>query len=164
MAAAGVREGSITKRRLFAQGNGGFTLIELLVATAIFAIIAIFLLTTFIQALSQAGYSNERSAATTIGMQVMEQVRSSANPYALVAFDPLVRTPIANITGAMCTGPDPSPYCGLANPTPYAFDLQVDITPNDNFGLITVTVQIYRTGSLAGVPPIVQLTTILDDL
>ena len=161
MAAAGVREGPITKRRPFAQGNAGFTLIELLVATAIFGIIAVFLLTTFIQALSQAGYSNERSAATTLGIQVMEQVRSSANPYQLVAFDPLVRTPISNIP---CVGPDPSPYCGLANPTPYAFDLQVDVTPDDNLGIITVTVQVFRSGAGAGVPPIVRLTTVLDDV
>ncbi|MDQ7842968.1 MAG: prepilin-type N-terminal cleavage/methylation domain-containing protein [Armatimonadota bacterium] len=157
-----MREGPITTRRQFLQGQTGFTLIELLVATAIFGIVAIFLLTSFIQALSQAGYSNERSAATTIGMQVMEQIRSSANPYQLVAFDPLPRTPIASI-GPCPPDPNPSPYCGLANPTPYAFDLQVDINQNDDLGLVDVTVQVYRTGSAAGVPPIVRLTTILDD-
>lgn len=128
----------------------GFTLIEILVATSIFGIIAIFVLSTFGESMRTAGRSNERSAATTLGTQVMEQVRASVNPYTEVGFTSVARSPL----------PLGAPYNGLANPTPYTFDLAVTVVPNNDLTITTVTVDVFRTAEPL---PFVTLTTILDD-
>jgi len=132
------------------RSHDGFTLIEILVATSIFGIIAIFVLSTFGESMRTAGRSNERSAATTLGTQVMEQVRASVNPYTEVGFTNIARTPL----------PLGAPYDGLANPTPYTFELAVTVVPNNDLTITTVTVDVFRT---AEPTPFVTLTTILDD-
>jgi len=56
----------------------------------------------------------------------MEQIRASANPYAMVNFNPLPRTPVDGI-------PPSSPYAGLTDPTPHRFD--VAVAPDPGFTL-----------------------------
>jgi hypothetical protein len=55
-----------------------------------------------------------------------------------------------------------APYDGLTNPTPYRFEVAVNVTPNPAPGLTvtTATVEVYRPGVAQ---PLVTLTTILDD-
>jgi prepilin-type N-terminal cleavage/methylation domain-containing protein len=132
--------------------NGGLSLIEILVATAIFGVIVVFVLATFTQALGTTGQSNERSAATTLATQLMEQIRASVNPVAMVGIVNLPRTPL----------PLGSPYDSLNNPTPYRFEVAVSVTPNPSPGLTvtTATVEVFRPNVDS---PLVTLTTILDD-
>lgn len=130
--------------------EGGFTLTEVLVAITIFAIIVVFVLTTFTHALGTTGRSNERSAATTLGVQIMEQIRASVNPYTMVGIVSLPRTPL----------PLGAPYDGLANPTPYEFEVAVTVTPNDDLTITTATVEVFRPSEPQS---LVTLTTILDN-
>lgn len=135
-----------------ARGDSGFTYLELLVALSLFAVFAVFLLQTFIIGMAHAGRANDRAAATTLAIQVMEQVRASVNPYEMVGFTDLVRTSL----------PLPDPYTGVTNPTPHTFQVAVDITLNDSLRLTTATVQVYRPADPNG-SPFVSLTTVLDD-
>ena len=135
-----------------ARGDRGFTYLELIVALSLFAGFSLFLLQTFIIGMAHAGRANERAAATTLAIQVMEQVRASVNPYEMVGFTDLARTSL----------PLPDPYTGVTNPTPHTFQVAVDITLNENLRLTTATVQVYRPTDATGTP-FVSLTTVLDD-
>lgn len=135
-----------------ARGDRGFTYLELLVALSLFAGFSVVLLQTFIIGMAHAGRANDRAAATTLAIQVMEQVRASVNPYEMVGFTDLVRSPL----------PLPDPYTGVTNPTPHTFQVAVDITLNENLRLTTATVQVYRLTDPNGTP-FVSLTTVLDD-
>lgn len=134
------------------RGEAGFTYLELLVALSLFAAFSVVLLHTFIIGMAHAGRANDRAAATTLAIQVMEQVRASVNPYEMVGFTDLARTSL----------PLPAPYTGVTNPTPHTFQVAVDITLNANLRLTTATVQIYRLADPNG-SPFVSLTTVLDD-
>lgn len=134
------------------RGDGGFTFVELLVALSLFAFVCVFLLWTLMAAMRFASRSNERAAATTVAMQVMEQIRASANPVWQVNWTPLTRTPL----------PLPAPYTGITNPSPYAFDVAVDMTQDLLLTLVTVTVTVWRTGAPDD-QPLVRVATILDD-
>jgi prepilin-type N-terminal cleavage/methylation domain-containing protein len=134
------------------QSQGGFTLVELLVAVSLFAFVCVFLLHTITVAIRLASRSNERAAATTVAMQVMEQIRASANPVWEVNWTPLPRTAV----------PLPEPYEGVTNPTPYAFDVAVGMDRDEVLSLVTVTVTVWRSGVPDG-EPLVRLSTVLDD-
>ena len=133
-----------------ARPDAGFTFVELLVALTLLATVAIFILQTFIASMTYTGRSNERAAATTVGMQVMEQIRASVNPYTMVGFVSLARTAL----------PLPAPYAGVTNPTPHPFEVAVDVTLNPDLTLTTASVQVFRP---ADATPFVELTTVLDD-
>ncbi len=135
------------------QAERGFTFVELLVAVSLFAFVCIFLVYTLLAGMRFASRSNERAAATTVASQVMEQIRASANPVWEVNWTPLPRTPI----------PLPTPYHGITNPSPYAFDVGVDMNRDEVLTLVTVTVSVWRTGTPPGAEPLVRLSTILDD-
>jgi len=130
--------------------TSGFSFIELLVALSLLAAVSVFILQGFIAAMAHAGRSNERAAATTLALQLMEQIRGSVNPYAMVNIVNLPRTPL----------PLPAPYDGVLNPTPHTFEVAVNVTPNNDLTLATATVEIYRPPD---VTPYVVLTTVLDD-
>jgi len=134
------------------RSQGGFTLVELLVAVSLFAFVCVFLLHTITVAIRLASRSNERAAATTVAMQVMEQIRASANPVWEVSWTPLPRTAV----------PLPEPYEGVTNPTPYAFDVAVGMDRDEVLSLVTVTVTVWRSGAPDG-EPLVRLSTVLDD-
>jgi prepilin-type N-terminal cleavage/methylation domain-containing protein len=136
------------------SGSAGFTFLELLVALSLFAAVSVFILQVFIAGMGHAGRANERAAATTVAMQIMEQIRASVNPYELVGFTDLARTPVTNLGG--------TPYAGVSNPTPYAFDVAVDVVRDNNLTLTTATVNVYRPADADG-SPFVSLTTVLDD-
>jgi len=130
--------------------EAGFTFIELLVALTLLATVSIFILQTFISSMTYTGRSNERAAATTIGMQVMEQIRASVNPYTMVGFVSLPRTAL----------PLPAPYGGVTNPTPHSFQVAVNVGLNADLTLTTASVEIYRP---TDVTPFIEITTVLDD-
>jgi prepilin-type N-terminal cleavage/methylation domain-containing protein len=131
----------------------GFTFLELLVALSLFAAVSLFILQSFINGMAHAGRANERAAATTLALQVMEQIRASANPYTMVGFTDLARTPV--------TGLGSTPYAGVVNPTPHTFEIAVDVSHDAALTVTTVTVQVFRP---ADGGPYVTLTTVLDDL
>ncbi len=141
--------GHVARQR---RAAGGFTVVELLVAVSLFAFVCIFLLYTLMAGMRFASRSNERAAATTVAMQVMEQIRASANPVWEVNWTRLPRTPI----------PLPDPYAGITNPSPYAFDVAVDMDRDEVLTLVTVTVTVWRNGAPDG-QPLVRLATVLDD-
>lgn len=118
---------------------------------SLFAFTTIFLVYTLLAGMRFASRSNERAAATTVASQVMEQIRASANPVWEVNWTPLPRRPL----------PLPSPYEGITNPSPYAFDLAVEMDRDDILTLVTVTVTVWRHGTDA--QPLVRLSTVLDD-
>lgn len=130
--------------------RGGFTFIEVIVALSLFALVAVILLQAFTIGIAHAGRSNERAAATTLAIQILEQIRASANPVTFVNIAPLPRTPL----------PLTAPYDGVTNPTPHTFEAAVVLTTDDNLGLVTATVQIFRPDD---VDPYVEMTTLLDD-
>ncbi len=132
------------------QRDEGFTFVELMVALSLFAAVSLFVLQSFIGGMAHAGRSNENAAATTLAIQIMEQIRASVNPYAMVGFTDLARTAL----------PLPAPYTGVVNPSPHVFEVGVDVTQNDDLTLTTATVQIFRPSD---VTPFVTLTTVLDD-
>lgn len=123
---------------------------ELMVALSLLAVISVFVLQVFIGGIAHAGRSNENAAATTLAIQIMEQIRASVNPYEMVGFVDLPRSSL----------PLPAPYTGVVNPSPHVFQVAVDVSPNGNLTLITATVQVFRP---ADVGPYVTLTTVLDD-
>lgn len=139
---------SLSRRRSAA----GFTFIELLVSLTLLAGVSLYLFQAFIAGMAHAGRANERVAATTIGLQVMEQIRASANPYTMVGFVDMPRSSL----------PLPSPYAGVVNPTPHTFQVAVDVTPDNNLTLITATVRVYRPSD-PDASPFVALTSVLDD-
>jgi len=130
--------------------GAGFTFVELMVALSLFATVSLFVLQAFIGGMAHAGRSNENAAATTLAIQIMEQIRASANPYEMVGYTDLPRTPL----------PLPAPYTGVVNPSPHVFEVAVDVTRDENLTLTTASVQIYRP---ADATPFVTLTTVLDD-
>jgi len=130
----------------------GFTLVELVVGLTLFAGVSLFLLQAFMDGMLYANRSDERAAATSIGMQVMEQIRASANPYTMVGFVPII---------ARTNLPLPSPYSGISNPTPHTFQASVVTTSDANLTLRTVTVNIYRPQD-PDTSPLVTLTEVLD--
>ncbi|MDQ7829261.1 MAG: prepilin-type N-terminal cleavage/methylation domain-containing protein [Armatimonadota bacterium] len=132
------------------RGMGGFTLLELLVSLYLLSAIALFILQVFIAGLFHSGRANERAAATMLASQVMEQVRASVNPYTMVGFTGLARSPL----------PLPAPYDAVQNPSPYPLEVAVLVAPDDALTLRTVTVQVFRVGDTA---PLVTLGTLLDD-
>jgi prepilin-type N-terminal cleavage/methylation domain-containing protein len=136
----------------FRYGEQGFTFMEILVALSLFAAISIMILQTFISGMGLAGRASEQAAATTVATQIMEQIRASVNPYDMVGFTDLPRTPIGSLGGTA--------YAGVANPTPYAFEVAVDVDRDPNLTLTTATVQVFRPSD---VTPYVSLTTVLDD-
>jgi len=132
------------------SGAGGFTLLELLVSLYLLSAIALFILQVFIAGLFHTGRANERAAATMLASQVMEQVRASVNPYTMVGFTGLARSPL----------PLPAPYDAVQNPSPYPLEVAVVVAPDDALTLRTVTVQVFRPGQAT---PLVTLGTLLDD-
>lgn len=142
---------TVTERaQAWVRGERGFSFIELIVALSLLSVVSVFVMLAFMRGIAHAGRSNEDAAATTLAMQVMEQIRASVNPYTMVGFTDLVRTPI----------PLPAPYAGVANPTPHRFDVAVDVTPNPDLTVTTATVQVFRPADVA---PFVSITTVLDD-
>jgi type II secretory pathway pseudopilin PulG len=151
----GVRR-TVGRRAVRAAGTAGFTFLELLVALSLFAAVSILILHSFIAGMSHAGRANEQAAATSLAVQVMEQVRASADPWTMVGYGPVARTPLASPAWHS------TPYAGIVNPTPHAFDVAVAVARNNDLGLATVTVNVYRPTDSDG-SPIVWLTTVLDD-
>jgi type II secretory pathway pseudopilin PulG len=129
----------------------GFTFIELLVGLTLFAGIAVFLLQAFLAGMTYANRSDTQAAATSIAVQIMEQIKASPNPYSMVGFTNIARTPL----------PLPAPYTGIANPTPHTFQVSVAVTPDNNLIMSTVTVNVYQPSD-AGTAPTATLTTVLD--
>lgn len=142
------RELEQARRRMLA--GDGFTFVELVVALTLLAVISIFVLQAFIVGMAHAGRSNERAAATTLAIQIIEQIRASVNPYTMVGFTSLPRSSL----------PLAAPYTGVINPTPHTFQVAVNVTLNNDLTLTTAAVQVYRP---ADATPFVALTTVLDD-
>src|SRR5438105_13135016 len=86
-------------------GDGGFTFVELIVGLTLFAGVAVFLLQAFMYGMTSANRSDEKAAATSLAMQVMEQIKASPNPYTWVGFAGIARTNL----------PLPAPYSGISN-------------------------------------------------
>jgi type II secretory pathway pseudopilin PulG len=133
------------------RGDFGFTFVELIVGLTLFAGMALFLLQAFMHGMTYANRSDERAAATSIGMQVMEQIKASPNPYTMVGFTSLARTAL----------PLPAPYTGISNPTPHTFQASVTVTPDNNLNVSTITVNVYRPQD-PDTSPLVSLATVLD--
>ena len=131
--------------------DAGFTFIELIVSLTLFAGVSVFLLQAFMDGMTFANRSDEKAAATSIAMQVMEQIKASPNPYTLVGFTDIARTSL----------PLPAPYTGIANPTPHRFQASVIVTPDNTLLLSTVTVNVYRPAD-PDTAPLVTLSTLLD--
>jgi len=138
------------RRKRSGREIAAFTFVELLVALSLLAAVSLFVLQGFIAGMAQAGRSNERAAATTLALQLMEQIRGSVNPYAMVNIVNLPRTPL----------PLPPPFDGVVNPTPHTFQVAVNVVQDDDLSLATATVEVYRPADVA---PFVTLTTVLDD-
>ncbi len=134
------------------RGDGGFTVVEILVALALFTFISLFVVQAFVSGMGYSKQANERAAATTLGMQIMEQIRASPNPYTMVGFTPLTRQTCCPLS---------SPWTNITNPTPYSFQISIDVTRNPDLVLSTVTVSVFRA---ADVNPFVTFSTILKDL
>lgn len=140
---------ALTATRRWRQG--GFTFVELLVGLTLFAAVALFLLQTFMNGMRYANRSDETAAATSIAMQIMEQIKASPNPYALVNIAPVSRTAL----------PLPFPYTGITNPTPHTFQVAVVLTQDNNLNLTTATVQVWRPQD-PDATPLVSLSTVAD--
>jgi prepilin-type N-terminal cleavage/methylation domain-containing protein len=134
------------------RGSRGFTLVEVTVGLMVFASAQLFLLQAFIDGMAYANRSDEVGSATTIATQVMEQIRASANPYTMVGFTDIARTPL----------PLPAPYNGIVNPTPHIFQVSVTVTPNSSLNLNTITINVYRPADPDGAPT-ATLSTMLHD-
>ena len=132
-------------------GERGFTFVELIVGLTLFAGVSLFLLQAFMHGMTHANRSDEKAAATNIGMQIMEQIKASPDPYNMVGFTDITRTNL----------PLSSPYNGIANPTPHTFQASVTVTPDSNLLLRTVTVNVYRPQD-PDTSPLVSLSTVLD--
>lgn len=138
-------------RRPHALREAGFTFVELIIGLTLFAAVALFLLTAFMHGMTYANRSDEKAAATSIAMQVMEQIKASPNPYSMVGFTNIARTAL----------PLSAPYTGIANPSPHPFQASVTVTQDNNLIMSTVTVNVYRPTD-PDASPLVTLTTILD--
>jgi prepilin-type N-terminal cleavage/methylation domain-containing protein len=134
------------------QRREGFTLMEVLVAMSLFAAFSLIILQGLVAAMGQTGRANEKAAATTLALQVMEQVRASANPYEMVNMGPLARSSL----------PLPAPYDTVTNPTPYPLQVSVNTVQDANLSLLTATINVYRPSD-PDAAPLVSLTTVLDD-
>ncbi len=139
-------------RGRLARRDEGFTVIEILVALALFTVISLFVVQAFVSGMGYSKQANERAAATTLGMQIMEQIRASPNPYTMVGFTPLTRQTCCPLA---------SPWTNINNPTPYSFQVSIDVVRNPDLVLSTVTVSVFRA---VDVNPFVTFTTILKDL
>lgn len=133
------------------RSKGGFTFVELIVGLTLFAGVVLFLLQAFMHGMTYANRSDEKAAATSVAMQVMEQIKASPNPYTMVGFTNIARTNL----------PLPSPYTGISNPTPHTYQASVVVTPDNKLFLSTVTVNVYRPSDPDG-SPLVTLSTVLD--
>jgi len=133
------------------SSDRGFTFVELIVGLTLFASVAVFLLQAFMHGMTTANRSDEKGVATSIGMQVMEQIKASPNPYTMVGFTNVARTNL----------PLPSPYAGISNPAPHTYQLSVVVTSDNNLFLSTVTVNVYRPSDPDS-SPLVTLSTVLD--
>jgi type II secretory pathway pseudopilin PulG len=138
-------------RRPGAARQAGFTFVELIVGLTLFAGVAIFLLQAFMNGMTYANRSDEKAAATSIAMQVMEQIKASPNPYSMVGFTNITRTLL----------PLPAPYAGIVNPSPHRFSASVTVTQDNNLIMSTVTVNVYRAQDPDNAP-LVTLSTVLD--
>ena len=146
---ASLRSGRPRGRRT--RGDRGFTFVELIVGLTLFAGVSLFLLQAFMNGMTYANRSDERAAGTSIAMQIMEQIKASPNPYTMVGFTSIARTAL----------PLPTPYSGIANPTPHKFQASVTVAPDDILKLSAITVNVYRPQD-PDTSPLVSLSTILD--
>jgi len=146
---ASLRSGRRRVRRI--RGDRGFTFVELIVGLTLFAGVSLFLLQAFMNGMTYANRSDEKAAGTSIAMQIMEQIKASPNPYTMVGFTNIARTAL----------PLPTPYNGIANPTPHKFQASVTVTPDDILKLSAITVNVYRPQD-PDTAPLVSLSTILD--
>ncbi len=140
---------ALTPRRR--RREGGFTFVELMVGLTLFAAVAIFLLQTFMNGMRYANRSDETAAATSIAMQVMEQIKASPDPYSLVNIANIPRTAL----------PLPAPYSGVNNPTPHIFQASVTVAQDNNLYLATATIKVWRPQD-PDATPLVTFTTVLD--
>jgi type II secretory pathway pseudopilin PulG len=129
----------------------GFTLVEIVVGLTVFLAISIALLQVFMNGATYANRSDTKAAATSLAAQVMEQIKASPDPYAMVGFTNMARTSL----------PLPAPYTGVVNPSPHTFQIAVTVTPDNNLNLITVTVSVYRPTDLDNAPLVTE-STVLD--
>jgi len=111
----------------------------------------VFLLQAFMNGITYANRADEKAAATSLAMQVMEQIKASPNPYTWVGFASVARTNL----------PLPAPYTGISNPTSHKYQASVTITSDSNLYLSTVTVNVYRPAD-PDTSPLVTLATVLD--
>ncbi len=137
--------------RRASRGNRGFTFIELTVGLTLFAGVSLFLLQAFMNGMAYANRSDEKAAATSIAMQVMEQIKASPDPYTLVNIASIARTAL----------PLPAPYTGINNPTPHIFQASVTVTLDTNLYLATATIKVWRPQD-PDATPLVTFTTVLD--
>jgi hypothetical protein len=124
--------------------------VELIIGLTLFTGVSLFLLQAFMNGITYANRSDEKAAGTSIAMQIMEQVKASPNPYTMVGFTNIARTDL----------PLPSPYTGIANPSPHRFSASVSVVPDNVLFLTVVTVNVYRPSD-PDVTPLVSLTTML---
>lgn len=122
-----------------------------MVGLTLFAAVALFLLRTFMNGMLYANHSDETAAATSIAMQVMEQIKASPDPYSLVNIASIARTNL----------PLPAPYNGINNPTPHVFQASVTVTLDNNLYLATSTVKVWRPSDPDS-SPLVTLSTVVD--
>jgi prepilin-type N-terminal cleavage/methylation domain-containing protein len=131
--------------------QGGFTFVELMVGLTLFAAVALFLLQTFMNGMRYANRSDEKAAATSIAMQIMEQIKASPDPYSLVNIPNIPRTAL----------PLSAPYSGINNPSPHIFQAAVTVTLDNNLYLATATVNVWRPQDPDS-SPLVSLSTVVD--
>jgi prepilin-type N-terminal cleavage/methylation domain-containing protein len=134
-----------------ARGDRGFTFVELTVGLTLFAGISLFLLQAFMNGMTYANRSDEKAAATSIAMQVMEQIKASPDPYNLVNIANINRTNL----------PLPAPYNGIANPSPHVFQASVTLALDSDLYLATSTVRVWRPQD-PDATPLVTFSTVLD--
>lgn len=139
-------------RDLISRREEGLSVAEILVALAIFAVVSLGVLQAFVTGMGSSKRSSERAAATTLAIQLMEQVRASPNAYTQVGFTSLPRQVCCSL---------PSPWGSVTNPTGYPLEVSVVINQDTTLILSTVTVNVFRQ---AETNPVVTLTTMLQDL
>ena len=137
--------------RRAARSDRGFTFVELMVGLTLFSGVSLFLLQAFMNGMVYANRSDEKAAATSIAMQVMEQIKASPDPYTLVNIANIARTPL----------PLPAPYTGINNPTPHTFQAAVTVTLDNNLYLATAAINVWRPQD-PDATPLVTFTTVLD--
>jgi len=143
--------GSGLRRCPRVAGTEGFTLVEIVVGLTVFMAISFALLQVFMNSATYANRSDTKAAATSLAAQVIEQIKASPNPYAMVGFTNIARTPL----------PLPAPYTGVVNPSPHTFQISVNVTPDNNLNLILVTVNVYRPTDPDSAPLVTE-STVLD--